>query len=216
MIDATTFIRTAQHFYQALARDNTRLWWQNNRGTYDTALKPAAEALLAALSPPLSQRADAPIKTKLFRPHRDVRSSKDKSPYNTHLHMMWQIAGEGRQNPVFFFGIGQDYVTVGAGIMGLEKSMLEDWRKFVDLDTKRITAILDAVAAHGYPLRAPDLKRVPPAYDKDHPAAHLLRMKSIVASRDLRPDTKDLPKALRQAFTALWPLNALLIQISES
>lgn len=216
MTDFAKLIPRAQTFYEALARDNTRAWWDDHRSTYDTALKPAATALLEELNTPLAKMVDAPVSPKLFRPHRDVRFSKDKTPYNTHLHMMWQITGEGRQNPVFFFGIGHDYVTTGAGIMGLDKPMLEDWRKFVDLDTKRITGIVNDLTTRGYPLRAPDLKRVPPAYDKDHPAGELLRMKSVVASRDLPPDTQDLPKALLDAFTDLWPLNALLIQISES
>ena len=216
MPPSTKLIPTAQSFYSKLSANNTRAWWQDNRGPYDSILKPGAEGLLADLSNPLSKLADAPITTKLFRPHRDTRFSKDKTPYNTHLHMMWQVDGDGPQSPVFFFGVGLDYVTAGAGIMGLEKQMLETWRSFVDLDTTRVTGIIDAVVAKGYAMRAPELKRVPPAYEKDHAAGHLLRMKSVVASGELPVDTEDLSARLMTAFADLWPLNALLIQISES
>lgn len=209
-------IPTARRFYSALAQSNTRDWWQENRAPYDDQLKPGALALLDEMAPVLSDLADAPVTGKLFRPHRDVRFSKDKTPYNTHLHMMWQIDGGGRQNPVFFFGIGLDYISAGAGLMGFDKPVLEDWRKFVDLDTNRIQGIIDGVTDQGFTLREPALKRVPSAYPKDHPAADLLRMKGLVASGEIAPDTKDIPKALTAAFTALWPINALLIQISEA
>lgn len=211
-----TLITTARTFYTALDADNTKAWWQDNRGTYDDVLKPGAMALLEDMTGPLEGISDGPVKTKLFRPHRDVRFSKDKRPYNTHLHMMWQMEGDARQMPVFFFGIGIDYVTAGAGLMGFEKPVLEDWRKFVDLDTDRIVGIIDGVKAKGYGIREPELKRVPPAYDKDHPAAELLKHKGLTASGELPADTDDLPKALTKAFEDLWPINALLLQIAEA
>jgi len=109
-----------------------------------------------------------------------------------------------------------DYITAGAGLMGFDKPVLADWRKFVDLDTKRIQGIIKGVTDKGYTLREPALKRVPTAYPKDHPAADLLRMKGLVASGEIAPGTTDIPKALTAAFKDLWPINALLIQISEA
>lgn len=216
MHDDATLVQTARRFYADLDANNTKAWWQENRGTYDKVLKPGAQALLAELSGPLAEISDGPVTTKLFRPHRDVRFSKDKRPYNTHLHMMWQMDGDARQMPVFFFGIGLGYITVGAGMMGFDKPVLEDWRKFVDLDTDRIMGIIDDVQAKGYHLREPELKRVPPAYDKDHVAADLLKRKGLTVSGDIAEDTADLPKALTSAFADLWLINALLLQIAES
>ncbi|MEM8536231.1 MAG: DUF2461 family protein [Pseudomonadota bacterium] len=103
MSDFTKLIPEARTFLRTLSANNNRAWWQDNKATYDTALKAPAQALLADLSAPLAKIADAPVKSKLFRPHRDVRFSKDKTPYNTHLHMMWQIEAGAPQNPVFFF-----------------------------------------------------------------------------------------------------------------
>lgn len=211
-----TLISDARKFYAALDADNTKTWWDENRGTYDKVLKPAALALLEEMQGPLEKITDGPVTTKLFRPHRDVRFSKDKRPYKTHLHMMWRMEGDARQLPVFFFGIGLDYVTAGAGMMGFEKPVLEDWRKFVDLDTDRMLGIINGVTAKGYSLRAPELKRVPTAYDKDHPGAELLKHKGLTASGELPADTTDFPKALTQAFGDLWPINALLLQIAEA
>lgn len=209
-------IPDAQRFYTALAKTNTREWWQANKATYDTQLKAPAQSLLADLTPLLAEMADAPVTSKIFRPHRDVRFSKDKTPYTTHLHMMWQIQSDGHQKPVFFFGIGVDYVTVGAGMMGFDKPMLATWRTFADLDHPRINGILSDITSQGYALREPALKRIPPAFGKDHPAGDLLRRKGLVASQDIGHPTTALPDALLSHFNTLWPLNALLIQIAEA
>lgn len=208
-------IPDAQSFYSALNADNTRDWWQAHKATYDTQLKGPALALLDKLSPALADLTGTPIKSKLFRPHRDVRFSKDKTPYTTHLHMMWQIAGNAPQNPVFFFGIGIDYVTTGAGMMGFDKSVLNNWRKMVDLDTARISGIIKNVEDQGFTLWEPTLKRVPPPYGQDHPAARLLRMKGLVAGRELA-GTGPLPARILESFRALWPLNDMLISIAEA
>lgn len=195
-------IAAAQEFYTALAANNSKDWWEANRGTYDTVLKPAATDFLEELSAPLAEIAGEPVKGKLFRPHRDVRFSKDKTPYKTHLHMMWSMQAEVAEAPVFFFGIGTDYVTAGAGRMGFEKPMLENWRKFVDLDTKRVQGIIAGIAAHGFGLREPALKRVPSGFAPDHPAGDLLRMKGCVATKDIgTPD--DIAGALLSVFLSL-------------
>ena len=211
----STLVADAQSFYRALAKDNTKAFWEANKPSYDTALKAPALDLMADLSPPLSALSGTPVKAKLFRPHRDVRFSKDKTPYTTYLHMMWQLQSEAPQSPVFFFGIGQDYVTAGAGLMGFEKPMLENWRKLVDLDTDHIQSIVHDLTEAGYRFRDPALKRVPAPYAKDHPAADLLRMKGVVASAEIN-HTDGLPHAIMRSFQQLWPLNSFLLTVAEA
>ena len=72
----STLGQDARRFFDGLAQDNTREWWQANKATYDQQLKAPAMALLEQLSAPLAEVAQTPIKTKLFRPHRAVRFSK--------------------------------------------------------------------------------------------------------------------------------------------
>jgi uncharacterized protein (TIGR02453 family) len=208
-------IANAQAFLHDLNANNTRDWWQAHKAIYDDQLKTPALALMDAVCAPLQKLTGVPVVPKLFRPHRDVRFSKDKTPYTTHLHLMWQVAAEAPQNPVFFFGIGLDYVTTGAGMMGFDKLVLSNWRKMVDLDTDRITGIIAGVEAQEFSLREPTLKRVPSPYGADHAAARLLRMKGVVASRQLS-GKGPLPKLLEDSFTSLWPLNDLLSSIAEA
>ncbi|MBI1416381.1 MAG: TIGR02453 family protein [Limimaricola sp.] len=205
-------ITTAQPFYAALQAHNTRDWWQENRATYDDQIKPAAGALLDEIAPQLASLTGEAIRPKLFRPHRDVRFSKDKRPYNTHLHMMWTVAAEGRQDPAFFFGIDISEVFVGIGIMEFEKSVLDDWRKLVDLDAARVGGIIAAAEVQGFRLWEPVLKRVPPPYTADHPMERLLRMKGLVATRPL-DRLGPLPDRLMAAYADAMPVMEFLLSL---
>jgi uncharacterized protein (TIGR02453 family) len=213
MPEPDSLITDAKAFYAGLDANNNRDWWTANKSTYETKLKVPALALLDDLATKLQGLTGHPVTPKLFRPHRDVRFSKDKTPYNTHLHMMWSVAGGGRQDPVFYFGIGLDYVSAGAGLMGFEGGVLDDWRKMVDLDGDRIAGIVASVEKAGFALWEPGLKRVPPPYDKSHPHERLLRMKGLVASRELG-GMGPLPDRLMAAFTACWPIDEMLIGIA--
>ncbi len=180
-----SLIADARRFYAGLTADNTKDWWQANKTTYDTRLKAPALALIDAMTPRLSNLTGHPATGKLFRPHRDVRFSKDKTPYTTHLHMMWTLAAGGRQDPVVFFGIAPDYVTLGAGVMAFDKPVLDDWRRMVDLDRDRIGGVIADARRAGFTMWEPALKRVPSPYPADHPLADLLRCKGLILKTEL-------------------------------
>jgi uncharacterized protein (TIGR02453 family) len=200
-------VPTARAFFGELSQNNTRDWFKDNKSRYDVGLKKPAQALLSALTPNLSTKLDQTVKTKLFRAHRDVRFSKDKTPYSLHLHMMWAPQGNGTQ-PVYFFGIAKNYVTVGAGIMGFDKTQQADWRVWVsEREGAAFQAKIDALAPQGATLRKPELQRVPSPFDKEHPQADLLRRKSFTIWKDVGADTKDdLCAAILTAFEQFDPL----------
>jgi len=145
--------------------------------------------------------------TKLFRPHRDVRFSKDKTPYHTHLHLLWTLPGTG---PVgFFFGISPDYVSIGGGIMGLRGADLDRWRTTVSGPSgTEISKLLLEYSENGLRFDDPELKRVPAPYDKDHPQGELLKRKSMTVWRDLPDDAFATPLAALSETSA--PLDPLL------
>ena len=72
----TGFPDAAFEFYEGLEADNSKAYWQDHKAIYETAVKGPLTALLAELEPEFGQ-------AKVFRPHRDVRFSADKSPYKT-------------------------------------------------------------------------------------------------------------------------------------
>ncbi|MEL6958310.1 MAG: DUF2461 domain-containing protein [Pseudomonadota bacterium] len=212
-----TLISDTHRFVEALAQDNTRDWFHANKSTYDSKLRDPAKALLEELAPRLQDLTGFPVTSKLFRPNRDVRFSKDKTPYKTHLHMMWMVDTGARQDPALFFGINAAQVTVATGMMEFSKEVLADWRKMVDLDGAYVSERIKSATDKGYTYGTweKSLKRVPPPFDKDHPHGDLLKQKGLIITG--QPDLSgDLPSALFSAYADIWPVSDMLVGIAET
>jgi uncharacterized protein (TIGR02453 family) len=198
-------IPDAQGFLTTLSANNTRDWWGDNKQTYDDKLKSPSLLLLDVLSEDLRRDTGCTVVPKLFRPHRDVRFSKDKTPYQTHLHMMWKLTS-GTSRPVaVFFGVSPEYVRIGGGIMDFTKPSLLAWRAAVDRDADAVTGIVSGLSTEGYEMDEPTLKRVPAPFDKEHPNGDLLKHKKVVMSRQMS-GVQDLRATLRNGFSQLQPL----------
>lgn len=210
-----TFIKDAQAFVTKLSANNTRDWFLAHKDEYDTKLRNPAKALLDEMTPRLEKITGYPVTPKLFRPHRDVRFSKDKTPYKTHLHMMWSVTTGTRQDPLLFFGINAADVRVATGMREFSKLVLRDWRKMADMDGDYLAGKIAAASAHGFMPWEPALKRIPAPFDKDHPHGSLLRHKGLVVGgyTDL---SGNLPGALEDAYTKIWPVSDMLIGVAET
>ncbi|MDJ0628100.1 MAG: TIGR02453 family protein [Rhodobacter sp.] len=204
MSDPAALVADARAFLGALARNNSRDWFQAHRADYDAKLKEPAQRLLADLAERLGRTTGEPMTTKLFRIHRDVRFSKDKTPYNTHLHMLWQQSSH-RDGPGWFYGIGLDYLRTGWGWMSFTPAQLSTWRDAVDGPYG--AGIDAAIAACGMEIGGPELKRVPAPHAKDHPLAEHLRRKSLVLWSD-PPD--GAAGSLMAEFARIEPLRKAL------
>jgi uncharacterized protein (TIGR02453 family) len=206
------FIPQARAFLAQLTQNNDRDWFTAHKAQYETELKTPALMFLDQIAHDLGKQTGDDIDTKLFRPYRDVRFSKDKTPYTTHLHMLWLRRTGGPQYIGYFFGIAPDYVQAGAGLMKFEKPMILRWRAAVDgpVGDQIKTIVTDAVRA-GAAMREPGLKRVPAPYPSDHRHGDLLRRQGIALWKDLDPkDFDDPAKALHAAFDQIAPLTRVL------
>lgn len=212
MTDFSDLINTSQGFLTELSKNNEKPWWQAHKPRYDADLKAPALALLDQVEAELSQTYGFAFKPKLYRPHRDVRFSKDKTPYHTHLHMLWSLQPAGG----LFFGISPDYVTLGGGIMAFDKPVIDAWRKALDTSFgDDITTALGSAAAKGYEPREPELKRVPAPYPQDHPQGENMRRKGLAIWREV-PEAEwgDPSGALTQARKDLSPILDLLGRVA--
>ncbi len=201
-------IPEARSFLGELQDHNDRDWFTSNKARYDGQLKAPAQHLLDQIGADMARR-NRPARVKLFRPHRDVRFSKDKTPYHLHLHMLWDLGTTG-----FFFGIAPGYVRIGGGVMGFAKDRLTAWRKAIDGEPgDQIAAELDILRLRGLTADAPELKRVPAPYPASHPHGDLLRRKSLTLWQDLPQGAWDHPQdAIHSTFATLEPL---LTQLEE-
>ena len=205
--DFSTLIPETRAFLRELSTNNNREWFNENKTRYDTSLKKPAKALLDDIEARLAKMLDQPVTTKLFRANRDVRFSKDKTPYTLHLHMLWSPQGNGTQ-PAYFFGIAEEYVKAGAGLMAFDKAQQTAWRAWVsEREGDTLQVKLDTALSAGASLGKPDLKRVPTPFEQDHKNADLLRRKSLILWKDIEAEAaKNLPDAITNTYTTFEPI----------
>jgi len=210
--DFARLIPDARAFLTELAANNNRDWFTGEKSRYDARLKTPASLLLDRVAAEIRRETGQQMVPKLFRPQRDLRFSRDKTPYHTHLHMLWSGDGKGIAQPALFFGIAPDYVTLGGGVMNFSREALPRWRAAADGPQGAVIAReLSRLADLGLAPRGPDLKRVPAPYAGDHPRGDLLRRKGLSVWREMVPGEWDDPSAsLLAAFHALRDLLALL------
>lgn len=173
-------------FLGDLAANNTKEWFAANRGFYEQAVKNPAAWFVDAVVSQLEAQTDRAWSGRIFRIHRDLRFSKDKTPYNTHVHISFQPSGQARGGPALMFGLEPGSLVLGAGVMGFSPDGLSRWRDAIDgTGGAAIADILTRLETEGARLGEIELKRVPAPYVSDHPRAALLRRKSLTVWTDM-------------------------------
>jgi len=176
-------ITAANGFYAELARDNTKEWFEPRKEHYASTIRKPAELLGELVGADLSRLLGRPVAAKVYRIHRDVRFSKDKTPYNAHLHVQW-VAGEG--SPAWFFASSPGHLSFSTGLPDLESDALDRYRRLVDTKGDALAAAIGQVSreakAEIATWGAEPLKRVPKPFGEDHPHADLLRRKGLTLS----------------------------------
>ena len=158
----------------------------------------------------------------ILRINRDIRFSKDKSPYKDHLDLwFWTGDRKGWESSGFFFRLSPDRLLLGAGMHQFAAVVLPRYRAAV-LDPRKgaaLAAIVARLRKAGYQVGTESYKRVPPGMPADHPRAALLRHGGLHAAWDGK-----LPRELGTAafvafaakhFAALAPLHRWLGSIGR-
>jgi uncharacterized protein (TIGR02453 family) len=179
------FPKETVSFLRALKKNNNRPWFTDNKDRYERFVKEPAEIFAELMIVELEQLTGQPHKPKIFRVYRDVRFSKDKTPYNTHVHMTFFPIG-AKAGVGWFFGLDTEQVTLGGGVFQFGKDELDTYRKRVaGSDGEELTEILDDLFAKGGSINEPPLKRVPKPYEEDHPRGGLLKRKGLAVWKDI-------------------------------
>ena len=195
----------ALDFYDDLEVDNTRSYWEQHRTVYEESVRAPMLALTAALAPEFGE-------AKVFRPYRDVRFAKDKTPFKTHQGA-FVAAGPSTG---FYVEVSPRGVRTGAGFYRAESPQLAAYRAAVahDLTGAQLEEIVSALRAEGWDVAGDQLKTSPRGYDAGHPRIALLRHRSLVAGRSLGFEpvihTPELLDRVREDWRRLRPLVAWL------
>jgi uncharacterized protein (TIGR02453 family) len=182
----------ALDFYEDLEADNSKAFWMAHKAVYDESVKAPMELLCAELEKEFGAG-------KLFRPYRDVRFSKDKTPYKTHQGAWFADAST-------YVQISAAGLLVAAGYWETSSAQVERLRRAVadDVSGAALERALKAVTRKGFGIGGEQLTRVPSGYPKDHPRAELLRYKTLTARKEVGcPDWLSTPKA-KAEIAKLW------------
>lgn len=198
-------------FLNDLKANNNREWFNAHKATYTSAIKQPAETFADVLLPHLEQVAGEPLQAKIYRMYRDVRFSKDKTPYNSHLHISFMPPGHGETPIGWFFALETDRIILGAGAFQFGKQDLITWRNRVaGPDGERLATLIDDLRQNGARLSDPSLKRVPSGFDEDHPREALLRCKGFSIWHDIMDtglaERPDLVPEIVERFKAFRPV----------
>ena len=174
-------------FLSALKANNNREWFNANKARYQSAIKDTAATFCTLMEAELEKLTATRFSSKIFRIHRDVRFSKDKTPYNTHLHISFSPDQKSGANGAYMFGLDTEKISSGLGVFAFDKSVLDVYRtKIAGSEGEKLQGVMNKLTRAGAVMSEPELKRVPAGFDPGHPRAELLRRKGLAAwiSRD--------------------------------
>jgi len=170
----TGFPVAALDFYDDLETDNTKSFWAAHKETYESAVRAPMASLVRSLEDEFGA-------AKVFRPYRDVRFAKDKTPYKTHQGAFvprgpatgWyvEVAAPGVRVGVGF------YEASGPRLARIRDAIADERR---GRDLERVIADLES---RGWTLGGDKLKTSPRGYDAEHPRIELLRHKSMTLGK---------------------------------
>ncbi|MCY1479165.1 hypothetical protein D3C87_203940 [compost metagenome] len=208
-------------FLEDLKENNNREWFLANKSYYEEYKKEYHQLIsdfLEEMVPFDDSLRNLEPKKCAFRINRDIRFSKDKSPYKTHMGI-WMTTDQNHSNsPGYYVHIekGGSFIAVGlhvpeaADLKKVRKEIAyfyEDLEEIVnDKDFKKIYPELDRTEANS-------LKTAPKDYEKDHPAIEFLKLKSFTVSQKLDDKSlfeKDFVKKTAKKLITAKPLNDFL------
>ena len=196
-------------FMSELAENNDRAWFEAHRSRYEESVREPLRAFIRDIEAPLERISphvvadDRKSGGSLFRIHRDVRFSKDKSPYKTWAAVQFRHeAGKDAHAPGFYLHLQPGNVLMGAGCWHPARDALESIRDAIAEQPDAWFEARDAVVAAGFEFEGEVLKRPPRGYSADHAAIDDLRRKDFIAVHHMSEEAACAPD-LVDAYTSL-------------
>jgi uncharacterized protein (TIGR02453 family) len=208
-------------FLEDLKSNNNRDWFLENKKRYDLFKKDYQQLVanfLKEMKPLDGALENLEVKNCTFRINRDIRFSKDKTPYKTHLSI-WMSAGQnGLNRPGYYIHIDKNECFIGGGMYSPEAPDLKKIRKEIAFFYEDLESILNEKNFKkefgGFNKNETNmLKNAPKDFEKDHPAIEYLKLKSFAAIEkfDISEATKkDFVAKMTKKLILLKPLNEFI------
>ena len=211
------FEKETLQYLKNLQENNNRDWFSDQKETYLSAQQ-NAKNVFAAIHQDL-QKHDEIEKSKMMRIYRDVRFSKDKTPYKAHFANSYARLGATLRGG-YFLRIRPGASFLAGGFWEPSKEDLFRIRKEIELDASEIKGVLEDKNYKKYFggkfESFSELKTAPRGFDKEHPDVNLLRKKGFIASRSFSDEEVLAPnfaEEVDQSFKALRPFFNLFSDI---
>lgn len=211
-------------FLRQLREHNDKSWFEAHRSDYESA-RSDFEIFVTALLP-LFEEIDPAIASQeakhcIYRIYRDVRFSKDKTPYKSHFSAYFARGGRKWEGAGYYLHLEPGSIFAGGGMWMPTPPLLKKLRQEIDYDFpgfKQIISSKNFSKTFSGIEGGEMLSRPPKGYDADNPAIEYLKMKSLIASHGLTDEqlcSKQSGKSVMQVFQALRPLIDFLNRATE-
>jgi len=220
------FNRKTIKFLKELEQNNNRDWFAENKQRYEDDVRTPALNYIESMSAPLAKISpffvvsSKKVGGSLMRVHKDVRFSKDKTPYKTNIGIHFRHArGKDVHTPGFYMHIEPGEVFVAAGIWRPESSTLKNVRTLIDEypnEWKKLSKQLSAKS--GFEFGGNSLKRPPKGFDKEHPLINDLKRKDFIAVQNLKISdiySTDFTKVSAKLFKSASPLVKFICEADD-
>lgn len=198
---------TTIKFLKDIEKTNNKEWFTTNKARYETAMdnmKDFKDEVVKGLN-----KKDVIEEGKVFRIYRDVRFSKDKTPYKNNFGVHFKRSGKERRGG-YYLHIEPGKSFVGGGFWEPAPEDLKRIREEIAFDDKPLRKIISNKTFVSYfgKLEGDELKTAPSGFEKDHPAIDLIRKKQYLVGRnftDKEITAPDFGKEVVKTFEAMRP-----------
>jgi len=204
-------------FLKDLKKNNNKPWFDANRKRYEEAKKDFEQFIQSVLEKHSKKDPaikDLKAKDCMFRINRDIRFSKDKSPYKTNFGASLNRGGKKSIYAGYYFHLEPSESFVGGGLWMPTPPDLKKLRQEIDYNLDEFKKIITSKkfkSVYGGLYTGDDvsLSKVPHGFEKDNPAAEYIKLKCFIATKKLNEKDitgKSLEKQVLEAFETLQPL----------
>ena len=210
-------------FFRELGENNEREWFEAHRAAWDEQILPSmlawCEQLGERLRDVMPRLQFVPrIGGSVYRLNRDVRFSRDKRPYKTHVAaLLWEGSGDKHDAPAVYLHVSADEVIFAGGIYLFEEARLERYRKLLHHEgsVERLKGALAQVKKAGLKVHVDDkLQKPPRGFNPEGPVAELSTYKGLTVGKTVKPagwlHTAEALDRSESVMRAYAPLHAWL------
>ncbi|MDN5200767.1 DUF2461 domain-containing protein [Fulvivirgaceae bacterium BMA10] len=206
------------NFLKDLKANNNRDWFIENKKIYQAArteFQDILKALIDGIGKFDDRIQDLEPKDCMFRINRDIRFSKDKSPYKTNFGGVIAQGGKKSPNPCYYLHFEPGNVFLAGGIYMPEANILKKIRQEIDYNAKVLKNVIEKPAFRKLfgEIEGDKLKKAPKDYAIDHPDIELLKLKSYIIIHRLangEPVKKDFIESCLKIYKMMKPYNDFL------